>query len=444
MAAETEGEGEWAIEEIPSVDALTVKSKEFCAQGQFPEALSAAEEALTLAKLSGRTADEISAMCNLCVVHCSSGAPVQALVTAKEMRTLCHSTKGNEEGEAQAMIQIAHAHLSQHEGKPASRAATAALKLCAKADQGRGGPAELKVASLLVLAEALLLLLVDYHNALVKDAKVLRDIDDSAARALAAVEEALHICENVRENSDSEEENQQNDKIMLYDEAQRTCVTDQRTRAQAFYWFGRVSLVFKGKEQDALRAASQAKMMFGMLQDSAQQAEALLVMAQAYHKMDPTAQWASNAAHDALSIFADARNAEGKDRTFQLFQEMGIAIRVAGGGGGGMVAAAPLKDGGGGGGAAATAESVVEKPKGLDPEEVMSAVTEMAKAAIGLDEELFQDSPLMDSGMDSLTAVSFRNGLQQHLGVKLPSSLMFDYPTMKEVGNRIVELSLEE
>merc|ERR1719191_2083969 len=94
--------------------------------------------------------------------------------------------------------------------------------------------------------------------------------------------------------------------------------------------------------------------------------------------------------------------------------------------------------------AAAGASSVVAKQKGLDPEEVERVVQEMAKAAIGLDDAVYLDSPLMDSGMDSLTAVSFRNGLQQNLGVKLPSSLMFDYPTMKEVANRIVELSLED
>merc|ERR1712083_1121837 len=89
--------------------------------------------------------------------------------------------------------------------------------------------------------------------------------------------------------------------------------------------------------------------------------------------------------------------------------------------------------------------SVVEqKPKGLDPEMVSQTVQHMAKQAIGLDDELYMDSALMDSGMDSLTAVSFRNGLQQNLGVKLPSSLMFDYPTMKEVAKRIVELSLED
>ncbi|CAE7346884.1 pikAII, partial [Symbiodinium pilosum] len=68
---------------------------------------------------------------------------------------------------------------------------------------------------------------------------------------------------------------------------------------------------------------------------------------------------------------------------------------------------------------------------GLDAAMVQATVQEMARQAIGVDDELFLDSALMDSGMDSLTAVSFRNGLQQQLGVKLPSSLMFDYPTMK-------------
>mmetsp|Transcript_108899 Transcript_108899/g.259860 ORF Transcript_108899/g.259860 Transcript_108899/m.259860 type:complete len:746 (-) Transcript_108899:64-2301(-) len=96
------------------------------------------------------------------------------------------------------------------------------------------------------------------------------------------------------------------------------------------------------------------------------------------------------------------------------------------------------------GAAPAASSAVVEaKQVGLDANMVTSTVQEMARQAIGVDDELYLDSALMDSGMDSLTAVSFRNGLQQQLGVKLPSSLMFDYPTMKEVSNRIVELSIE-
>jgi len=87
--------------------------------------------------------------------------------------------------------------------------------------------------------------------------------------------------------------------------------------------------------------------------------------------------------------------------------------------------------------------SQAKKQVGLDANMVSQTVQDMARQAIGVDEDLFLDSALMDSGMDILTAVSFRNGLQQGLGVKLPSSLMFDYPTMREVSRRIVELSIE-
>jgi len=84
------------------------------------------------------------------------------------------------------------------------------------------------------------------------------------------------------------------------------------------------------------------------------------------------------------------------------------------------------------------------KPKGLDAGMVMQTVRDMAQQAIQLDEKLDADSPLMDSGMDSLTSVSFRNSIQTALGMKVPSSLMFDYPTMQEITNKVVELSLEQ
>ncbi|CAK0808947.1 unnamed protein product, partial [Prorocentrum cordatum] len=75
------------------------------------------------------------------------------------------------------------------------------------------------------------------------------------------------------------------------------------------------------------------------------------------------------------------------------------------------------------------------KPKGLDASMVMQTVRDMALQAIQLDDQkLDEDSPLMDSGMDSLTSVSFRNSLQSALGMKVPASLMFDYPTMKDRG----------
>merc|ERR1719261_1743381 len=59
------------------------------------------------------------------------------------------------------------------------------------------------------------------------------------------------------------------------------------------------------------------------------------------------------------------------------------------------------------------------------------------------EEELAFDDPLMDSGMDSLSAVTFRDKLNKQTGLKLPGTLMFDHPTLADVAQLIVDQSAE-
>ena len=49
------------------------------------------------------------------------------------------------------------------------------------------------------------------------------------------------------------------------------------------------------------------------------------------------------------------------------------------------------------------------------------------------------DDPLMESGVDSLAATELLNSIQQELGhaAKLPSTVAFDYPTVKELAAHI-------
>eukprot|EP00932_Pfiesteria_piscicida_P008514 SRR837773.18952.p1 GENE.SRR837773.18952~~SRR837773.18952.p1 ORF type:complete len:243 (+),score=49.16 SRR837773.18952:69-731(+) len=199
---------------------------------------------------------------------------------------------------------------------------------------------------------------------------------------------------------------------------------------------------------EAMAAAREALHIFKSLGLKEPEAAAVLQIAN-IHFASGAQEKALDAAQEALSLAKECHASDTERSASDLVEKIQGRPRLSIEAVGGVMPAGALvtsaSDAGSAGvGPAGAASEVAVKSKGLDPEEVQRAVQEMAKAAIGLDEELFLDSPLMDSGMDSLTAVSFRNGLQQNLGVKLPSSLMFDYPTMKEVAGRIVELSLED
>jgi 3-oxoacyl-(acyl-carrier-protein) synthase/acyl carrier protein len=87
-------------------------------------------------------------------------------------------------------------------------------------------------------------------------------------------------------------------------------------------------------------------------------------------------------------------------------------------------------------------ESVAAAPEsqGLDLDYVQQTIKKVAEEAMDGDvPEL--DAPLMDSGLDSLAAIGFRNKLQQVTGMSLKGTLMFDYPTMGEIADHIVEES---
>jgi acyl carrier protein len=66
---------------------------------------------------------------------------------------------------------------------------------------------------------------------------------------------------------------------------------------------------------------------------------------------------------------------------------------------------------------------------------VFSVVFFAAKDIVGSD--LTADQPLMAAGLDSLGAVELRNSLQGQLGLELPSTLVFDYPTVDSMAQYI-------
>ncbi|ATL66178.1 type I polyketide synthase [Nocardia terpenica] len=81
---------------------------------------------------------------------------------------------------------------------------------------------------------------------------------------------------------------------------------------------------------------------------------------------------------------------------------------------------------------------------GLDAEERRAAVRQLVRTevatALGLDgpADVVSDRTFRDLGFDSLTAVDLRNRLVRATGVRLPVTLVFDYPTVDELADHLL------
>ena len=79
-------------------------------------------------------------------------------------------------------------------------------------------------------------------------------------------------------------------------------------------------------------------------------------------------------------------------------------------------------------GAASGAAATASTPAGPSQEDMLAAVDAALQSVAGI-EGLPPDAPLVAAGLDSLAAVELRNELQAALGVTLPGTAIFDYPT---------------
>ena len=68
----------------------------------------------------------------------------------------------------------------------------------------------------------------------------------------------------------------------------------------------------------------------------------------------------------------------------------------------------------------------------MSPHALMPVVQEVVAQVIGQTPTIH--APLMAAGLDSLGMVEVRNGLQNRLGLQLPSTLLFDYPSIDAIS----------
>eukprot|EP00922_Rhytidocystis_sp_ex-Travisia-forbesii_P043334 GHVS01064657.1.p1 GENE.GHVS01064657.1~~GHVS01064657.1.p1 ORF type:complete len:470 (+),score=87.51 GHVS01064657.1:70-1410(+) len=75
---------------------------------------------------------------------------------------------------------------------------------------------------------------------------------------------------------------------------------------------------------------------------------------------------------------------------------------------------------------------------------IKAVVAEAMLKVVGTPEQMPNvDAPLMDSGIDSLGAVEFKNNIEERLGIALAPTVLFDHPTLEDIQRHICSLHKE-
>ncbi|MEV0296266.1 SDR family NAD(P)-dependent oxidoreductase [Nocardia sp. NPDC050710] len=89
----------------------------------------------------------------------------------------------------------------------------------------------------------------------------------------------------------------------------------------------------------------------------------------------------------------------------------------------------------------ATQPSSAAHPSTAD---ILTTVRAHATTALGRKTPVADRTPLREFGLDSMMAVELRNTLSSELGVRLPTTLLFDHPTVAAVADEIARLAAEQ
>lgn len=210
--------------------------------------------------------------------------------------------------------------------------------------------------------------------------------------------------------------------------------SDSVTSGLGLWWKAKIQL-YRGDSEGAMQTAGESESSYSKAKDDSGAGKALILCSKAYHKLGQGA-FAAKLAEDAKKRFKKAGDKKGEADANALLNKLGSA-RVAGGGQAlAMMAAATAP-----GAAAAASVAQAAAPK-VDPVAIRAQIRAQIANIVGSEEGVQDDTPLMDIGLDSLSSVQFRNDLTRDFNVKLPSSIMFDYPTVNGLVDKVKE-SLE-
>mmetsp|Transcript_35585 Transcript_35585/g.81555 ORF Transcript_35585/g.81555 Transcript_35585/m.81555 type:complete len:442 (+) Transcript_35585:120-1445(+) len=373
------------------------------------EIVKAATQASDLFKKVGRKDRQAEAIGlivdSLCTTH---GGIISRIVAALRFanRVLAmQEDAGNAAGQAKAMQRIALLHLDAKELERAEWAATEAQVLWRKAGQDE---AAIRMYFLLCkVYQAIMMAEVSGQIAAVRGDNPRLALQ----RACALSNEAIYVTKDVK---------------------------NAELRAGALYWRARTRTWQSdpASTQDAMDISDSAIKLYQELGDRAGEASTLSLQAEAL-AIGGKLQAAQTKAEEALK-FAKAYDL---DEAVEEVQELIASIKAEQAEAKSSGRAVPVEETAGDAGDALVTRTDQAKKSDLDPAFLMAKLNEIVKTVCITDDDVTQDEAFMDVGVDSLSSVTLVNEATQAFGVPLRPSVVFDYPTMRELIAHILEES---
>jgi len=212
---------------------------------------------------------------------------------------------------------------------------------------------------------------------------------------------------------------------------------------QAVASFRRSELhTMSGRSDDAFKSAKEAQHLFRASGDHGMYASSMAMVANSLFQMGKKEE-GRDLVGKALTLARECGSDQGESLALTVLDQMntptgqGPTQAQAQGFGQDM---GQFQGAGMGG---STASSVAEKSSkiALDPTDVKNKLLALVEDSVGSGDDIAFDSALMDAGMDSLSSISFTNAVSQQFGLSGATSLVFDYPTLREITNHLVEES---
>lgn len=408
--------------------------------GEAKDAVNVAIDAREVFEKNGAPKAEASACLSLCQAHRANKKFDRAATAAKAAQEIAYQAE-DEKLEANACSIMADVYMQDDRFDKAVRAAEQARRLW-KGLESQSNEAN----ALNIIAQAYVNVQHKKETMDIKGMPSASSMGGGWDKALKASTEALRIS---RELSDDE-----GGKLFT---------------ATALCTLAEVHLAKKSGDE-ALQCANEAVSLFFEGGDEPSAGHAWVLCAQADILKEDYNQ-ARDDANEGLEIFKSSGDERGKNyaqSVLDLADRLGPAHAQATGFSPEMMQAMMAQMGGGIGpatpagkvpqsgqvavpAAAAAAPTAVARPaggnvtsldvkSGMSVELVAAKIKEVALGIIGDEEDIEVDTPLMQAGLTSNTAVLLRDELGTAIpGVNLPPTLMFDYPSIQAISDFIVE-----